>query len=78
MNISETHEPLRIIDATPDANYPLRILCAYRESCNYHWGDSVEGSDTSDKHPVFVKLNAACVERAKVLDHAIAILEREL
>ena len=68
-----THEPVPPIDATPDNNYPLRILRAYRESCNYRWGDGNEWTESEMAR--FKAMNDKSDERAKILDLAIAILE---
>ena len=72
----DTKEPLKLIDATPDKYYPLRILRAYRESCNYRWGDGTGALNVTN--PLFHLMNEHCVERARILDSAIDILEREV
>ena len=64
-----TQQPIINIDATPDNNYPLRILQAYRENCNCKWA-----SDTDN--PLIERMNEDCDERAKVLDAAISLLSR--
>lgn len=61
------------IDGTPDGNYALRILKAYREACNTKW--IIEG-DTTAK-PLYELMNEHQDQRAKELDKAIEILERE-
>jgi len=70
------HEPLPLIDATPDDQYPLRILRAHRESCDYRWG-SGEGWADSEKQR-FNEMNQKSDERSTILDRAIAILEQEM
>lgn len=68
-----TQQPIIGIDGTPDKDYPLRILRAYRENCNVRWNASTDkGSDTN---PVYELMNEHQQRRAKLLDQAIAILE---
>lgn len=62
--------PIIHVDATPDKNYPLRILRAYRENCNCIWT-----SDTDN--PLIDQMNKDCRQRAVLLDSAIAVLEKE-
>ncbi len=66
-----SQEPVMHIDATPDGNYPLRILRAYRQHCDCYW-------TTNTGNPLMVAMNKACEERAVILDKAIIILEQEL
>lgn len=63
-----TQEPIIHVDATPNEEYPLRILRAYRENCNCKWV-------SQPANPLTDLMNATCDERAKILDKAIAILE---
>ena len=64
-----TQEVILGIDATPDKEYPLRILRAYRENCNCKW--------VTDKPDLlFDKMNKDCDKRVKILDEAIGVLER--
>jgi len=37
-----TQQPVEFVDGTPDREYPLRILRAYRENCNCKWETSDE------------------------------------
>lgn len=74
--MSEPHEPRPPIDGTPDAYFPLRILRAYRESCNHQWGSSDGWTEQEMRR--FKGMNDVCDARAKILDAAIAILEREM
>ncbi|KKN91139.1 hypothetical protein LCGC14_0220040 [marine sediment metagenome] len=67
-----TQESILHVDATPDDEYPLRILRAYRENCNVRW----EVSGDIDSLPYDV-MNEACEQRAKILDKAIIKLGRE-
>jgi hypothetical protein len=67
-NISQ--KPILYVDATPDRDYPLRILRAYREDCNVKW-------ETRGKpNPILDLMNADCDKRAKILNAAIKILEQ--
>lgn len=64
-----TQEPIRHINATPDKEYPLRILKAYRENCNCRWAGDLD-------NPLIKTMNEMNDERAKLLDNAIEILEK--
>lgn len=64
-----TQEPIIHIDCTPNEEYPLRILRAYRQNCDCRWA--------SDTENVLIKvMNEACEKRAIILDKAITILEK--
>lgn len=63
-------EPILHVDSTPDNEYPLRILRAYRENCNVRW--QADGKIDSKIYDV---MNEHCEQRAIILDRAIAILE---
>jgi len=68
-----TKEPIIHVDASPDAQYPLRILRAHRANCDVLWTDNTEG-----KKPVGALcelMNEHNRQRAKILDQAIADLE---
>ena len=67
-----TQEPIIHVDCTPDDEYPLRILRAYRERCNVRW--EATGSVSSE---VCDLINEHCEQRAIILDKAIAILEAQ-
>jgi hypothetical protein len=58
-----------MVDATPDEEYPLRILRAYRENANVLW--KREPPDV-----VFEMMNEDQRKRAAILDRAITKLER--
>jgi len=60
------------IDGTPDENYPLRILQAYRDNCDSMWASSVDG--TCD-NPIYALMNEHQRQRAEILDEAIAKLK---
>lgn len=63
-----TQEPVRFIDATPNDDYPLRILRAYRQNCNCKW--------LSTKPNTLIDFMNDCNDkRAIILDKAIAKLE---
>lgn len=67
-------EPITHIDATPDKDYPLRILRTYRDNCSMKWY-----SDTDERlSPIFIEMNIIQDKRAQILDKAIKILVQEL
>ena len=68
-----TQQPILHIDGTPDEDYAVRILRAYREECNCRWADTTEGTET--ENPILKMMNEHCEKRAEFLDKAIAILE---
>jgi hypothetical protein len=68
-----TQQPVLFLDGTPDKDYPLRILRAYRQQCDCRWTSSVDGSEP--ENPLLMLMNEHCEQRAKILDRAIAILE---
>ena len=66
-----TADPIIHIDATPDDEYPLRILRAYRLNCDVRW-------ESNTRHPLLDQMSADQGKRAKILDRAIALLESDL
>lgn len=66
-----TQEPIKFVDMTPDANFPLRILQAYRQNCDCRWVSGPPGNLVVDM------MNEAAAKRAIILDRAIAKLELE-
>lgn len=74
--MSVTQEPIIHVDSTPDDEYPLRILCAYRENCNVRWSvnGKNDGGFIDDK--LCNIMNKHCEQRAEILDKAIMVLER--
>lgn len=61
-------KPRKFIDSTPDGNYALRILRAYREDCDMRW----EGQPETE----FIRLmNDLQDKRAEELDRAIECLQ---
>ena len=67
-----TEQPILYVDGTPDKDYPLRILRAYRHECDCKWADTTDGSDT--ENPLLKLMNENCDQRAKILDEAIRAL----
>ena len=59
-----TQQPVQFIDATPDEEYPLRILRAYRENCNCKWSSDTENA-------LIKAMNEMNDKRAEILDRAI-------
>jgi hypothetical protein len=66
-----TQEPIQHVDATPDEDYPLRILRAYRANCDCQWASTSDGA----MNALCEMMNRTCEERAAILDRAIARLE---
>ncbi len=66
----------KFVDATPDGDYALRILRAYREDCDMRWADNTLG--IKSKSPIAKLMNNTQKERAKELDKAIKILEDKM
>lgn len=62
------------VDATPDGNYALRTLQAYRLDCNLQWADNTAGLKLTN--PVLLMLNGLQEKRAKELDIAIKKLSK--
>ena len=63
-----TQQSILHVDATPDENYPLRILQAYRENCNSQW--EVHGLPEKETL-IYDAMNEHQKQRAKILDEAI-------
>ena len=70
-----TQQPVLYVDGTPDEDYPLRILMAYRQQCECRWADTTDGAGTDN--PLLKMMNEHCEQRAKILDGAIAKLLKE-
>ena len=62
------------VDATPDGRYALRILRAYRQGCDSKWTDNTSGAEPTNA--LLVEMSKLQGKRAKELDKAIAILEK--
>ena len=63
-----TQQEILRIDSTPDENYVLRILKAYRDNCNSRW--TTVGGGTFD-NPLYTLMNEHQEQRSKLLDEAI-------
>ncbi len=74
-----TQQPIEHIDGTPDNEYPLRILRAYRENCNCRWmfgtWDDEKNEYVEPKDTIHSLMNQYQRERAELLDEAIRALE---
>ena len=68
-----TKEPLVHVDATPDKEYPLRILRAHRQNCDCNWTDNTAGEEPMN--PLLKTMNEHNKQRAEILDMAIRKLE---
>jgi len=67
-----SQHPLRYVDATPDRDYPLRIIRTYLENSQI-----VIEEKGGDKPSKFIKmLNDANKERVKVLKEALDVLTK--
>lgn len=64
-------QPIIHIDNTPNKEYALRILKAYRENCDCKWS-------SNRGNPLIEEMNKAQDKRAKILDRAIQILKENL
>ena len=71
-----TQEPILHVDATPDEDYPLRILRAYRENCDCMWATTTDGKEDAAS-PLLVLMNEHNRKRAIILNKAILFLEKE-
>lgn len=67
-------ELILYIDATPNNNYPIRILEAYRKRCDCKWSSS--STEIVAITELMKLMNDQQDERAKILDRAIEILKR--
>lgn len=68
-----TQEPILHVDATPDEEYPLRILKAYREICDCEFSESTNRGGQIIS-PLIKAMNEHNEKRAEILDRAIAKL----
>jgi len=69
-----TQQAIETVDGTPNEDYPLRILRAYRENCNVKWSDT-RSPDLETTDPLCYLMNQHQEQRAKILDAAIELLE---
>jgi hypothetical protein len=65
---SLTHQPLEVVDMTPDESLPLRILQAYRTNCDCRW-------EADPPSKLVDLMNEANDKRAEILDKAIERLK---
>lgn len=71
-----TQESIMHIDSTPNNDYPLRILRAYRANCDVKWSDNTSSAENEKQlNPMLKLMNNHCDERAIILDNAISVLE---
>ena len=68
-------EPMIHVDATPDEDYPIRILRAHRSNCDLRWSSTTTGDD--ETNPLVIAMNELNDKRAALLDKAIALLEKD-
>jgi hypothetical protein len=68
-----TQQPVQHVDATPNEEYPLRILRAYRQHCDCNWAETTDGQEATN--PLLVMMNEQNRQRAVILDRAIRLLE---
>lgn len=66
-----TRQPIEHVDGTPDRDYALRILRAYRANCDCKFV-------AEPPSPLITMMNEHNDQRAALLDQAIAILEEHL
>ena len=67
----------KYVDATPNTEYPLRILQAYlRDAESSRWSSSANGIVEDD--PIIKYMNELCDKREKLLKDAIEVLSKEL
>ncbi len=74
IKLPPTKQEYMHVDATPDDEYPIRILKMYRFACNTEWSVTGLGEEISE---IYDLMNQAQRERARLLDEAIEILEKE-
>ena len=68
-----TKQAIEHIDGTPDDEYVIRILKAYRYNCDVKWASNTNGEDDN---PLCIGMNKHNDERAKLLDEAIELLSK--
>ena len=67
-----TRETILHVDATPNAEYPIRILRAYRDNAATFWKCQGMAEATV---AIYQQMNRDQLDRVRILDHAIALLE---
>lgn len=69
-------EAIKYVDATPNEEYPIRILGAYLEDARIgRWAEDSNGTVTN---PIMRAMNEDQDKRAEILARAIGILASEL
>jgi len=66
-----TQQSIINVDGTPDENYALRILQAYRENCNCKFATGTNGECDN---PLLITMNEHQDQRAELLNKAISKL----
>lgn len=66
------------VDATPNDEYPIRILEAYLEDTKYMWSTSTSEKGEKELPEIMKIMNKWNKERAKILKKAISILKLEM
>jgi len=69
-----TQQPILHIDGTPNEDYPLRILRAYRQECDCKWAENTTNDEVTN--PLLIMMNEHCAQRAEILDRAIEKLSK--
>ncbi len=62
------------IDATPNDDYPIRILEAYRRDCDFWYSSSANLAET-ETNQLCIAMNEMQKKRAAILDKAIKKLK---
>jgi hypothetical protein len=68
-------EGIYSVDSTPDEEYAIRILQAYRQRCDCLWTDNMDGDAPISR--VLVAMNESQKKRAAILDEAIRTLKMQ-
>ena len=69
-------QPIIHVDATPDEDYQLRILRAYRQNCDCMFAEDTSGNEPTN--PILKQMNEDNRKRAEILDKSIALLETNI
>ena len=75
---NELNDLVLHVDATPNIEYPLRILRAYRNNADLRLSNSTNPDIITEQTPFVKVMNEAQCKRAEILDKAIKILEELL
>lgn len=71
-------QEILFIDATPDNDYPIRILEAYRAQCDSKWSNTSNWSGDEEIDGLMKTMNDAQNKRTDILNKAIAILRERM